>query len=79
MNTFVKTSTGQKLPVRRKCDTVDRLLVPGEGVNTRASLHIPQSHCGVEASGSEDEVHVGVVSAGSSRTPLLGKINYVIV
>ena len=29
VNTFVKTPAGQKLSVRRKCDTVDGLLVPG--------------------------------------------------
>ena len=70
VNTFVKTPAGQKLPVRRKCDTVDWLLVPGEGVNAGASLHVPQSHCRVKAGGGEDEVHVGVVGAGTCGTPL---------
>ena len=70
VNTFVKTPAGQELPVRRKCDTVDWLLVPGEGVNTGASLHVPQSYCRVKAGGGEDEVHVGIVGAGAGRTPL---------
>ena len=70
VNTFVKTPAGQKLPVRRKCDTVDWLLVPGESMDTRPSLHVPQPHCGVKAGGGQDEVHVGVVGAGPSGTPL---------
>ena len=70
VNTFVEAPAGQKLPVRRKCDTVDRLLVPGESVDTRPSLHVPQSHGRVEAGGGEDEVHVGIVGAGAGRTPL---------
>ena len=49
VNTFVKTSAGQKLSVRRKCDTVDGLLVSGEGVDTRPSLHVPQPNCRVKA------------------------------
>ena len=70
MNTFVKTSTGQKLPVRRKCDTVDWLLVSGEGVDAGTSLHVPQSNCRVKAGRGEDEVHVGVVGAGAGGAPL---------
>ena len=70
VNTFVETSAGQKLPVGRKCDTVDWLLVPCEGVNAGTSLHVPQSHCRVKAGGGENEVHVRVVGARPSRTPL---------
>ena len=79
VNAFVKTSAGQKLSVGRKCDTVDGLLVPGEGVNTRPSLHVPQPHCRVKAGRCEDEVHVGVVGAGPGGTPLVTNINNVII
>ena len=70
VDTFVETAAGQELPVRREGHTVDRLLVPGESVDTVPSLHVPQPHGGVKAGGGEDEVHVGVISAGPSRTPL---------
>ena len=76
VNTFVKTPAGQELPVRRKCDTVDWLLVPGESVDTGPSLHVPQPHGGVEAGGCEDEVHVGVVGAGPGGTPLVTNIKH---
>ena len=70
VNTFVKTSTRQKLPVRRKCDTVDWLLVSGESVYAGTSLHVPQSHCRIKAGGGEDEVHVWIVCTGASWAPL---------
>ena len=72
MYTFVKASTGQVLPVGRKCHTVDGLFVAGEGVQTRPPLHVPQPHCGVEGSAGEDQVHVGVGSARPSGAPLDG-------
>ena len=67
---LVEAAAGEELPVRRECDAVDWLLVPGESVDTRPSLHVPQPHCGVKAGGGQDEVHVGVVGARTSGTPL---------
>ena len=39
-------------------------------MDTVPPLHVPQPHGGIEAGGGEDEVHVGVVGAGPSGTPL---------
>lgn len=44
MDTLVKGSTGQILPVRTERYTIDRLLMLGQCVDANTSLHIPQSN-----------------------------------
>ena len=56
VNTFVKTSAGQVLPVRREGHAVDRLLVPRESVDAAAALHVPQTDRRVEGGAGQDQV-----------------------
>ncbi len=53
VNTLVEGAAGQEPAVRTEGHAVDGLLVFGERVGADASIHVPQSHRGVEGGAEE--------------------------
>lgn len=48
VDTLVEGAAGEVLAVRTEGHAVNRLLVPGQSVNTHPTLHVPQTHSGIK-------------------------------
>lgn len=48
VHAFVKRAASQMPTIRAESHTVDRFLMFGESVNTDASIHVPETDCGVK-------------------------------
>lgn len=70
MDALIEAAAGQELPVRTERYRINRLGVFGQRVDARPSLHVPQSYGGIETGRRQDQIHVGILSAGSRRRPL---------
>ena len=72
VNTLVEASGSQVFAIRRKGHAVHGLCVLGECMDTQAAFNIPQSDGGIERSAGKNQIHVWIIGARASRTPLNG-------